>query len=119
MFDELLDGRVEAEFRESFVRYFKENMQAGLTVDQLVAYINGDGFRNLNEKCNGYGPVFLGMVIHRLIAARKIEFKEGKYVNTARGIDNALFEGITSEERKDLANLLLKGLVVGDPGPDI
>jgi len=115
MFDELLNVKLTGKFRESFVELFKQHIESGLSLEQLTQYMNSGEFKLLNEKSKGFGPVYLGLVIHKLLSASKIDFRDGKYVNGSGGINSSLCEEITPSQRRDLARILSRGLVIGSP----
>ena len=109
MFDELLDSKILSRFRESFVKYFKENIDSGISLEQLTTYMSSEEFRNLHHESGGYGPVYLGLAIHKLLDSGKIEYHDGRYVNGRNGIDSHLDENLTHEYRRELVRILLPG----------
>jgi len=112
MHQELLDPRTEKLFRDSFVRLFEEDIDSGLSEEQLSEYLVSQDFKRLNQQCHGLGYVYLGLVIHKLLDARKISYKDGKYNNTNKGIDSTLDEGLTHRDRRELVGILESGITV-------
>ncbi|MBW3019494.1 hypothetical protein KY329_04910 [Candidatus Woesearchaeota archaeon] len=117
MWDELLDDRRLASFRESFTEYLIANIESGISIDD---YVHSGEFKELNAQVSGLGPAYLGLVVQRLLAAEKIKYENGKYVNGPDGgLNSSRDEVLTPEQKKDFVRLLDSGFMPGEDGRDL